>query len=232
MTIKEIKNHYEIYRRDGSFRIHSKTEGGRMVRKFLCVAHKKGNSFYVDGFKPTTKIERFIEQVNEKIVQYKYDSEYYYPDYVEGVAETIFIHDYMTKLGFRIARYGEGGGDDSYIFDRKNVFGGQTTDIHLSFLGLSRLGEKSKMITICLSTGCFSYTSLTVGNNFDDLKDGIDSILKPLLLTEGIRNVDLVKDLEIKNANFINNISNNLNIYSEDYRNQLKDELLKIIELL
>lgn len=232
MTIKEIKNHFYVNKRDGSFRIHSKTQGGRMVHKFLCVAYKKGHSFYVDGYKPTTKIEKFVKQVNEKVLTYKYDSEYYYPDYVEGVVENLFIHDYVTKLGFRIPRYNEGGGDNTYIFDRKNIYGGQTTRIHIYFFGQSRLGEKSKTINICISTASYAYTSLEVDNNFDDLKNGIDSILKPLLISEGIKNIELVKDLEVTNLNFVSNLIVDLEIYSNDYKKNLKNELLKLIEIL
>lgn len=226
MTLKELQKHYKVFKHDKVYHIHSSTVGGRYVYKYLCSAQKKGKSFNVIGYKGTTLIEKFKNQVEDYLSKLEYDSEYFHPLYKEGIKEVHFVHDYLTNLGFKSF-------SSSYVYNSKNIFGGKTTEIALSFYGLDVWRNfNSKEVKISLSTGRYSWTSITVKRTFKDIQEGIDSVIKPLLLSESAVNLTLADKLETVIKDYKDNSMIDYTILSTDYKKQLKEKLLEIAEKL
>lgn len=229
MTLKQLREHFYIQKHEGFYTIHSLTVGGRSVYKYLCSAERTGTKFNVLGYKNTANIEEFKNQVADYISKLEYDSEYFYPLYREGIKEVHYVHDYLRELGFK-------NESNSYVYNPVNIYGGQTTEIILSFFGLDVWGGWDKFdpdyIKINLSTGRYSWITVTVKRNFKDLQEGIDSLTKPLLLTEGTRNITIADKLETVIKDFTINSVDGFDINSADYKKELKEKLLEIVEKL
>ena len=137
MTLKELNTKFYIpkYKHNGKYMVHEKEPGNsRMVRKYLCLINKKGGSFYVDGFKPTTHIDVLESQIREYTTSLPYDSEYYYPLYIKGLFEEFIIIDYLYSIGFKTSR--SGGSGRSFELKDKNFYGFKSSDFSISFGGL------------------------------------------------------------------------------------------------
>lgn len=231
MTLKDLKQHYHIHRVDKRYRICDLKEGGRYVHKYLCSAEKIGNRFYVIGYEPTSKTEIFKEQVEDYLSKLEYDSEYFYPDLREGVKEVLFVHDYISSLGFKQGGYGEG---DCYIYRPKDVFGGITTKISIWFSGLDYQirDEVKQEININLATGMYSWITVKAKRDFKSLQEGIDSLLATLLLGESVQNIKTAEKLEVTSVDFISKTLSGLDINSKNYKVELKNRLLTLANSL
>lgn len=227
MTLKELNNHFEVFKWGNVYKVHSLTIGGRSVYKYLCSAEKTGSKFNVIGYKKTSSIEEFKEQVLDYVLNLKYDSEYFDPAYREGIKEVHFVHDYLRELEFK-------NESDSYIYNPKNVYGGKTTKITLSFYGLDVWGNSfnPNEVQINLSTGMYSWVNIKVKRDMKALQEGIDSLIKPLLLSEGARNITTADKLETVIKELSINCLDGWDIQSADYRKELKEKLIEIAEKL
>jgi hypothetical protein len=134
MTLKELKSGFtDIVKFGGKYHIY--IEGGRRSRyKYLASINKKGKSFWVDGFKPTTKINILKSQIDEFIKSLPYDSEYYNPIFRVGVTEEHIMIDHLDSLGFN---YGGSNYNSSYFeYNKKSIYGHKLTNVSLSIVGL------------------------------------------------------------------------------------------------
>lgn len=224
MTVKELKQHYEVLKWKGVYLIHSKTEHGRFPHKYLCSANKKGQSWIIDEFKPTTKVEKFKENVEKYISNLEYNSEYFSPMYREGYKEVMYVHDYLESLGFKSGR------GSSYTYSPKNIFGGKTTEISLSFMGLEKdwYSDEKEIIKIILHIDNASWLTIETKRSFKELKEGINSILKPLLITEGVRSIQDSDKMTTTSVDYIIQELNGLSLSGENYNQTLKKKLLEI----
>jgi len=229
MTLKEISQHFKVFKWENVYKIHSLTIGGRSVHRYLCSVEKSGTKFNVIGYKKTGSIEELKVQVVDYVLNLEYDSEYFDPAYREGIKEVHFVHDYLRDLGFK-------NKSNSYIYHPKNIYGGNTTEIIISFYGLDVFGGwdefNPKEIKISLSTGADSWVSLTVERNMKALQEGIDSLIKPLLLSESSRNITTADKLETVIKDMTINSISGFDIYYADYKKELKEKLLEIIDKL
>lgn len=227
MTLKELNKHFKVFKWENIYKIHSLEVGGRSVYKFLCPAEKTGTKFNVIGYKKTNSIEEFKNQVEDYLSKLEYNSEYFDPAYREGIREVHFVHDYLREIGFKNER-------NSYIYKPEDIFGGNTTKIILSFYGLDVWDDSfnPKEVQISLSTGRYSWISTKVDRNMKSLQEGIDSLIKPLLLSEGARNITTADKLEIVSKGLSINSLDGLDIKSADYKKELKEKLLEIAEKL
>lgn len=228
MTLKEIRKYFHIPEYSLSkdlFSLHSLTEYGRSNYKYLCTVERKGKSFNVIGYNPTTKMDILKEQVKDYISNLKYDSDYFNPSYRKGVAENLFVHDYLKSLGFRLSKHST---DDYYVLEDKDIYGFQTTNIRISFNGLDTF-ERKDVVSINLYSTNTMWLSIKVDNNMDDLKSGIDSILKPLLLSESVKNINKADNMiNSSEVDYIMNTLKNIDIKSTDYKSELRKRLLEL----
>jgi len=251
MTLQEIGTRFKISKYykanigkwDGkTYYIHHLTEqGSRFCDKFLCLIQKKGVNFYVEGFKPTGKLDVLEQQINDKVKSYPYDSEYYYPNLRKGIFEELIIHDYLRSIGFKSNYYANS--NEAYELQDKNIYGYTSQDIQLSLWGLDPWTYKAlyhnderlpETVRIVLHTGWCSWIQIEVKREVEEIKKGIDSMLKPLLVSDSIYNIN--KAQELKNAGnvdyTIKALTGSLQLASADYKNKLKEELTKVLATL
>jgi hypothetical protein len=239
MTLEEINNHYtlEKYRENkNQFLVFSNIPGScnRMVYKYFCLITREGKKFFVGGFEATNKIDVLKSQIEQYVASLKYDSSYFNPHFVPGVTEELIIHDYMHEIGFERPRYTSG---DIYRPSKKNIYGYKSNDITISFNGLDKWENGSddlqKEVTINLWTGPFSWISVKTKREVEAIKEGIDSLLKPLLITESVNSFSMSEKLENATMDvdiLLKKLSYSLDTSTEDFKSTLKSRLLEIAE--
>ena len=239
MTLKDLKEYYSIpdYKHNEKLLVHHKdtNQKSRMVHKYLCSVTKKGHSFIVDGFKPTTKLDVLKDNINTYVNKLPYDSEYYFPLFRKSIFVHYIIHDYLESIGFESG--GSGGWDyNNYILKRKTVYNSPSNEIHISLTGLDedRDGVLPKTVSINLWLGDYSWVSSTVKRNPEAIKKAIDSLLKPFFIGESVTNIESADKL--KNVGetdiFLKMVTKNLDVVSVDYKAELKIKLLELVEKL
>lgn len=247
MTLKEIGNHFKLekYRENkNQFLVFSKTPGScnRMVYKYFCLITREGTKFFVEGFEAANNIDVLKSQIEQYVASLKYDSGYFNPHFTQGLTEELIIYDYMREIGFEHPRYTSG---DIYVPSKENIYGYKSTDITISFNGLNkwdnlnRWNNKSdelpKEVTINLWTGPFSWISVKTKREVDTIKEGIDSLLKPLLVTESANSFSMSEKLENATMDvdiLLKKLSDSLDTSTEDFKSTLKSRLLEIAENL
>lgn len=240
MTIQEIKSKgdWKLYNfKNEGIQVFSATEkGSRMNYKYLCNIYKKGKSFFVKGYKPTGKYEVLKQQVEEYVKSLPYNSEYYYPDYRAGLFEELIIGDYLTSLGF----VSEKGHYKSiyYILKQKTIYNSSGNKLALCISGLEPpLNDEklSETISIKLYLGDYSWVAATVKRNIDEIKKGIDNILKPYFVHSSVRDFQLTEKLENTDnidilLHAIGTKNKTLGITSIEYKQKLKESLLELAD--
>lgn len=245
MTLKQINNHYKLekYRENkNQFLVFSNTPGScnRMVYKYFCLITRNGTKFFVEGFEPTNKIDVLKSQIEQYVASLKYDSGYFNPHFIPGVTEELIIYDYMREIGFERPMYSSG---DVYAPSKKNIYGYNSTDITISFSGLDKWGNRSgglpksdelpKEVTINLWTGPYSWISVKTKREVESIKEGIDSLLKPLLVTESANSFSMSEKLENATMDvdiLLKKLTNSLDQSTDDFKSTLKSRLLEIAE--
>ncbi len=196
MTLKEIKEHYIVYKRDKKYHLHSKKVGdSRQVHKYICSLSKEGNFFRLGDKIPTSKINILLEQINEYLNNLEYDSEYYCPSYRKGFAQECFIMDLLSDYGFCNPNWRV----DYYELKSDSIYGYSTTDIKL----LPTVNIKRERITVHLITGMYSTINVSCGFDFKEIHSTIDGLLKPLLLSEGIKNINLSEKMRMSKMDYV-----------------------------
>jgi hypothetical protein len=228
MTIKKIKEHYPLVSNlDTDTYIVYGPNGKRSTSKYLATIHKKGRSFFVTGYKPTTKIETLKEQINDFVSKLPYDSEYYNPCWREGHKDYIIVYDYLDSINFK-SGYLDG---DGFHLKTPSIYGYQATKISLFIYGLDVLNLKDT-VEICLSTGDYSWVSVKCKRDAATIIENIDSLLKPLLVTEAVSNIKVSDKLKMSDIDITLKQLKNLDIKETDMKTYLKNELLKIANTL
>lgn len=239
MTLKQIKNYFQLekYRENkNQFLVFSNTPGScnRMVYKYFCLITRQGTKFYVEGFEATNKVDVLKSQIEQYVASLKYDSGYFNPHFVKGLAEELIIHDYLREIGFSRPHYSSG---DIYKVSKTNIYGYISNDITLSFSGLDRWeshrnsNELPKEVKINLWTGDFSWISVKTKREVESIKEGIDSLLKPLLVTESANSFSMSEKLENASMDvdiLLKKLTNSLDTSTEDFKSTLKSRLLEI----
>jgi hypothetical protein len=241
MRVKDLKDNYNVLERFGFYHLYDPEpgSGSRMVHKYLCSVKKVGPTKFRlrGGRKVTSDFAEFQKMVAKKLDSYKYDSEYYDPNYRRGLFEYFVIYDYMREMGFKCE-------DSEYFYlDRKRIYKYQTTNIKMSIYGLDPMGrgffsnddKLKKEVTVVLHTGDYSWTEVKAKRNVEEIKSAVDSMLKPLLLSEGVENIvtsdkmDDPTDIEI----FFNKFDfSSLESKPESARAAIKEKLLALAEEL
>lgn len=236
MKITEIEDRYSVLKLKGEYHLFDLNRKGRFNNKYTCTLIKRGDYFKIKNADTpgTSKVDILLEYIDTYLKLLPYDSEYYCPLLKDGSFEHFIIHDYLDSLGFE-----ECGFDETYILKMKNVYNYTSSKIKITLDGLSSMGSSFRTINdeipedvkIILWTGDYSCIRTTVRREVEEIKKGIDSILKPLLVSDSINSYN--KAEELKNHTDIDltleKLSTGLNIASTDYKKELKNKLLELV---
>ena len=230
ITIKELKKHYNVFKHDkDTYLIHELNSGNsRMVHKYLCTVHRRQNRYWsvVGGSGSTAKLDKLKANIETYVNSLEYDSEYYYPRYRDGLFEELIIHDYLDKLGFK---YGNDFGDtETYELNQKNIYG-KDSDVSLTFTGLDSFNKVSEYVDIYYSVSWDSWVSIKVKRNVDDIKKGIDSILRPLFISDAA--TGLINDDKLETEEQLDVLFNKLVGFTSHNTSARETLKCKLIEL-
>jgi hypothetical protein len=230
MTLKELKTEFtDIVKFGGKYQIY--VEGGRRSPyKYLASVNKRGESFWVDGFKPTTKMEILKGQIDEFVKSLPYDSEYYNPRFRAGVTEEHIMIDHLDSLGFK--HDGSHWNSSYFEYNKKSIYGHQLTDVSLSISGLDAFNELKEMVNIILHLEPGSWVSSKCKRTVEDMIKTIDGLLKPLLVTEAVSHIQTSDKMKTSDVDIILNQLKDLDAQSTDIKDNVKTRLLEIANSL
>lgn len=234
MTLAEIEKEYNVTKFEKYYSISSKEPIGRLTpHKYLCGLIKNGSNFKIKNC-PTNKTYSDINLlklgIDKFISELKYDSEFYNIGFRKGVFEELVVHNYLKERGFKSKKYST---DNSYILENKNIYGGTLEVISLTIDGLSPYELKDE-IKIQLWLSDSSWMESKCNNNVDEIIENINSIIKPLLLTEGINFINNSDKFNFDSFDATVNqyIAKSMSIESLDYKAKLKEKLQLMIDKL
>jgi len=236
MTIKEINTKFQLSKltNKGMHLLFEKepAKTGRSVYKYLCLVGREGSKYFVQGFKPTNNLEVFEKQVMDYINSLPYDSDYYCPNWRDGLKEELIIHDYLGSIGFKNPFYSNS--QDYYELIDKNIYGFKSANVAISIWGLDswEFYKDGKFnlpaeVRVVLHTGDWSWLEVKAKREVEDIKKAIDSVLKPLYLTDSATN--LKRGTLLKNASDVemtmNKLMESCEIGTMDFKSTLKKQL-------
>lgn len=259
--LKNLKSLYDVQEHDGFLLLWSKTESGRRYpHKFICSLKeltvpydgkgRKGKKVVGTGFftvfgsdlPPTQDVNTLLENIDKHVASLPYDQEYYIPTLRKGLFEDFIIHDYLVNtLGFKYSGY-------VYEMSQKNIYNFSSHKFAISFCGLDAnetLSYKNwnneealpKKVSIKLHTGDCSWVEIEVDRNVEDIKTGIDSMLKPMLISDSVSSFTTSERMKKCDFSDLELIFNNFDmksgeLLSVDYKSTLKNKLLQIASAL
>lgn len=222
MTIKELKKYFTVYKWEDCYLIHSLEEGGsRMNHKYLGKVYKKGGSFFVEGFKPTTKIDTLKAQLRLWQESLNYHSDYYYPLYREEAVIEFLLIDKLKEYGFDRKGYSDG-----FKLNRGSIYGYNATNIDITYI------IKDDSVTINLWTSRYTWVSVNSDHTLENIENKLDGLLKPLFLTEGVENIKTADKMQNSKIDVLLKELRGVDINSQKFNSGLKSKLLSLAETL
>jgi hypothetical protein len=116
--------------------------------------------------------------------------------------------------------------------NQKNIYG-KESDVSLTFTGLDAFNKVSEYVDISYSVSWGSWVSVKVKRNVDDIKKGIDSILRPLFITDAA--TGLINDDKLESYEQLDVLFNKLigfSTHESSGREELKHKLLELANSL
>jgi len=236
MILKEIKKHFQVFpslKTKNEYHIMSLTEHGRMNHKYLTTAKKEKSKFSIEGFLPTGNIETFIKNVEESVENKKYDSDYYYPETNIEYKWEVFLMDYIKSLGFSTNYY-----SDYYTIKQDNMYGGKTWDISFSYvikdnkISLSITDKEASEKWASMNVDFTLDENDTLERNFDEIISQVDGILKPHLLVETVRMMEIIGKMSDSITNLKAEKLNETTLYIKSKNIELKEMLQSMLDKL
>ena len=246
MTLQDLREHYTVdnYKnKPGVYTLCSKEVDitSRLCHKYFCQINynNRKQEAWVNGFEPTNKIEELKKQVESYITSLPYDSEYYYPHWRKGMFVELIVDGYLRGLGFK--NLGSSYGD-LWEFNGKNCYGKSISKILLTTHGVvdeydfkKEKFENSEEVTLNLNFDDYSWVSCKCKRDVEEIKKSIDSLLKPLMLSESA-NMFSVGNLMVNADGTValnmNNLTGTLKINSQEFNVKLKENLLALAATL
>jgi len=222
MKLKEIKEAFDVSPVYNGYILWSKTEkGNRFVKKYCGLINK---NLYVDGYTPVKTLNELLDQLKQYEQSLPYELEYYYPGYRKGIFEEFVIYDYLESIGFKNTSIQ--GNSIQFTLNRNNIYGGKHSLI-LDIVGLSSFLEKEE-VSVILFIDNYKWINIDCKKDVEPIKNAINSIMKPLLLTDALLNLNLAEQLKTSTDDLIINNLANLEIKSIKFN--LKEKLQEIID--
>lgn len=235
MTLQQIKTKYKVTPHDGKYLLFDPKENSctRFVYKYLaCIEFNKGKANVV-GFPQTTSLSVLEKQVAEYTQSLPFDSGYYNPMLREGLMVEMVIYDYMESIGFVLDNGYDGCG--GWILKEKDVYGSSLMDKPITFRNLKngflRL-DPTIDVSINLWLGGCEWVSVKTKRDPQAIIDGINGLLKPYLLSSGIKMVQTSDKMYNVGVDVMLNRLKDLDTISTEYRAELKEKLLKLVDTL
>lgn len=235
MTVKELKEKFIVNKYDKGYQLTHRTELNYLVDITF-------NKSYAElkGYPKTKSIFILEEQIKDYCSKLQFPSYCYNPRYREGLFEEMAVHSYMRKIGFEDNNSWDGGNGCYKLNYGENSYGYTATDVRISFFGLSddffakdSLSRNEVQITLWVSD--WSWVSVKTPRVAEEIVKGIDSLIKPLLVSEGTNLVthseklqNVSRDLDIT----LTQISENGDVFSQQYKETLKAKLLELANKL
>lgn len=234
MTINDLKANYIVNKYEKGYQLTGLTDLNYLVD----ISLNKGYA-ELNGYPKTKDISVLAEQIADYTSKLQFPSYCYNPRYREGLFEELAVHSYMRKIGFEEDNgwYGSGG----YKLNQgKNCYGYTATKIIIHFLGLSddfftRDSLERNEVSIILTVDEWSFVSVKTTRNAEEIVKGIDSLIKPLLVSEGVNLVthsDKFTNVSTGMDITLNQISQDGQMLSQEYKDTLKAKLLELAETL
>ena len=235
MTIKDLKDNYIVNKYDKGYQLTGLTDLNYLVD----ISFNKGYA-ELNGYPKTKDISVLAEQIADYTSKLQFPSYCYNPRYREGVFEEMAVHSYMRKIGFEDNNSWDGGNGGYKLNHGGNCYGYTATDVRITFFGLSdyffakdSLTRNEVQITLWLSD--WSWVSIKTPRVAEEIVKGIDSLIKPLLVSEGVNLVTHSEKMtHISNGMDITltQISENGQLLNQEYKETLKAKLLELAETL
>ena len=244
MKLSEIKQIYNTYPYEGGYMLFDPTkEGYNLNHKYCgCIKFKNGKAC-VDGFEYTASIDALKEQLTSYETSLPYRIDYYVPIYKESALVEFVIHEHLRDIGFKSDFMGSGYGIEVYTLNHdKNAYEYKASNFEIGITGLkdkynSNTGKYKtpENCTIMLSTGRYRWVETTCKRDAEAIKTAIDSLIKPVLVSEGVNLIKAsdkmtnIAPIDITLAEFN---PNSLSGKSVEYKQALKTRLLELAESL
>jgi len=235
MTIKDLKANYNVNQYEKGYQLTGLTDLNYLVDITLIKGYAELN-----GYPKTRDISVLAEQIADYTSKLQFPSYCYNPRYREGLFEELAVHSYMRKIGFEKDDDYETGSGGYKLNHGKNCYGYTATNIIISFYGLSNdFFVKDLMarneVDIVLHVDNWSFVSVKTSRNAEEIVKAIDSLIKPLLVSEGTNLVTHSDKLTNVSAGMditLNQISQDGQMLSQEYKDTLKAKLLELAETL
>ena len=161
-----------------------------------------------------------VKDLKQYYIVYKYKDQYHLHSPTESGR---LNHKYLCSLD-RKNEYFKLGNNK---FTSKIEILNQQVQSYLNNLGI-RDTYNPNTIDIYLSTGNFSCVSISVNRDFKSLTQGIDGLLKPLLLTESINSFNTTDKMDGYLSNLQKIVLDDHNLTIVDYKQTVKNRLIEI----
>jgi|TARA_R110000851_G_scaffold47424_1_gene115000 hypothetical protein len=223
MTLKEIGKHYRVFKRNGQYHLSTLEvqTTGRDVYKYICTITKNDRFFRLGNKIPTAKIGVLLEQIQEYLNEIEYDSAYYNPNYREGAAQDLFVYDKLNEYGYKRNYM-----NDFFSPTRDSIYGLSVSSVKIWY----NVNEENRTVEINLTGTDDSWITTKASFDFKDIHKTIDSLLKPLLLTEGIKDIEQSEKMVMSEVELSIRNLKGLNINTSKL--ELKEKLIEMANAL
>jgi hypothetical protein len=238
IKIKDLEKYYDISKDDNGNRLilYSLTELGSLLPKKYVghIIKEKSGWYYSPDCSPTNDINILMDDVNNRLKSFKYNSEFYNPLFRTGLFEYMAVYDHLRNMGFK------SGNGDSFYLSRKNIYGANRDEIVLSIDGLDYMdgislksNGKKEYVIVTYWTNNFSWVDITtnpdgsfIKRDPDEIIPIIDSLLKTIFMVDS--STDYIAADKLDFANIDVTMSNLVGVSTKS--NSYKDELIKKLE--
>jgi len=211
------------------------------VRKYVGHIEKIKKGWYKSpGRNATNNLEQLLKDIDDRLKSFKYNSEFYNPLFRAGYFCEIVITDYLRSKGFKHAdTYNN---CVTYTLGRENVYGLTRGEIALTFINLECFSHEYKnnklpeTIDISLSTSSKDgswVSTKSIKRDPDDIIEAIETIMKPLLLSDSVSDYKLASDMNnVGDIDIVLSKAAGLGIKSKPYKEELINKLEETLKAL
>jgi hypothetical protein len=223
--IKQLKTKYRITKEKDLYIVRSFEQGLREPYKYLCYFTIKDRKVFIEDKHLVKTIEEFDKVLNSHITSLEYDSQYYYPLWIEGYGTYLIVYDFLNSIGFKT----DWTSNSEFIKTEESVYG-KGVNLYFDFRGIYRPYKEEVRVYFQQNKSLYS---TKCKNNPTEIIETIKSLLKPYYVFNSAVNfksaeqVENEKQIEATLLKIVNN-----DLIKTDYKEQLKQKLQSLIDKL